>query len=126
MVMGTGIDIIEVRRVASALEQARFQERVYTPQERAYCDGRGRQRICSYAARWAAKEAVLKAFGTGLRQGTLQDIAISHDAAGCPQVVLTGYFAALAAERGIQTVHISLSHVHDYAVAQCVMEGVAL
>ena len=74
-------------------------------------------------ARWAGKEAVLKAFGTGLRQGTLLDVEIISDALGAPQVHLSGFFAALAEERGVRRIHLSLSHAKEYAVAQCILEG---
>ena len=126
MIIGTGIDIIEIHRLAKAVEKPAFLQRVYTLAERAYCDSRGEQRIASYAARWAGKEAVLKAFGTGLRQGTLLDIEILPDELGCPKVHLSGYFARLAAEKKIQTVYVSLSHAQDYAVAQCIMEEAVL
>ncbi|MBR4695046.1 MAG: 4'-phosphopantetheinyl transferase superfamily protein, partial [Selenomonadaceae bacterium] len=71
MVVGIGTDIVEVQRVRKALENARFKERVYTQGEIDYCEKRGGQAAASYAARFSGKEAVLKAFGTGLRRGTL-------------------------------------------------------
>ena len=123
MVAGVGVDIVEIDRIAGSIQNPRFLERVYTPGERAYCDSRGAQRSASYAARWAGKEAVLKAFGTGLRQGTLQEIEILPDTLGCPHVRLTGCLAELAADRAIGAVHISLSHARAFAVAQCIMEG---
>ncbi|SFT43615.1 holo-[acyl-carrier protein] synthase [Selenomonas sp. GACV-9] len=122
MIRGIGTDIVEVERVRKAIANPRFCERVYTAAERQYCDSRGAQQAESYAARFAGKEAVLKAFGTGLREGTLQDIEILPDALGCPQVELTGHFAGLAKERRIDRVWISLSHTKNYATAQCVME----
>ena len=123
MVVGLGTDIIEISRVHKALDNARFIERVFTESERVYCDSRGAQRDASYAARFAGKEAVLKAFGTGLRGGTLLEIEILPDALGCPQVSLYGYYAQLAAEKGVSRICISLSHAREYAVAQCIFEG---
>ncbi len=125
MLAGIGTDIVEINRVRKAIENPRFRARVYTPAERSYCEQRGAARAASYAARFAGKEAVLKAFGTGLREGTLQDIEILPDALGCPRVRLSGYFAELAREKGIERVEISLSHAREYATAQCVMEGKA-
>ncbi len=122
MIRGIGTDIVEVARVAKAIANPRFCARVYTAAEQQYCESHGAQRAQSYAARFAGKEAVLKAFGTGLREGTMQDIEILPDALGCPQVRLTGHFAGLARERGIAKVWISLSHTREYATAQCVME----
>lgn len=123
MIKGIGMDIVAVCRVQKAIETARFRERVYTEKERAYCESRGVQRAQSYAARFAGKEAVLKAFGTGLREGTLQDIEILPDALGCPQVALSGHFANLAKKKSIGKIWMSLSHTGEYAAAQCVMEG---
>ena len=123
MILGIGTDIVEVHRVKKALENHRFKERVYTPDEINYCEKRGKQAPASYAARFSAKEAVLKAFGTGLRKGTLQDIEVLPDKLGCPHVQLGGYYARLAEEKGVKHVHVSLSHTREYAVAQCVMEG---
>lgn len=123
MILGVGTDIVEVSRVKKAINNPRFCERVYTEAERQYCEGRGMQRVQSYAARFSGKEAILKAFGTGLREGTMQDIEILPDALGCPQVNLTGHFAKLACEKKVEKVWISLSHTKEYATAQCVMEG---
>lgn len=121
MVAGIGIDIIEVERVKKAATPA-FLKRVYTEKEQEYCETRGAGRYASYGARWAGKEAVLKAFGTGLRRGSLLDIEILPDELGCPQVRLKGYFEQLAREKGISKVWLSLSHTREYATAQCVME----
>ncbi len=123
MILGVGTDIVEVNRVKKAINNPRFCERVYTEAERQYCESRGMQRVQSYAARFSGKEAILKAFGTGLREGTMQDIEILPDALGCPQVNLTGHFAKLAGEKKVEKVWISLSHTKEYATAQCVMEG---
>lgn len=123
MIRGIGTDIIEIERIRQALAKERFVARVYTEKEREYCTGRGVQAAASFAARFAGKEAVLKAFGTGLRGGTLLDVEIVPDALGAPRVQLHGYFAELARQRGIKEVWLSLSHTEQYAVAQCVMEG---
>ena len=123
MVLGVGTDIIEIERMKKAMGKEAFLARVFTQEERSYCDGRGVGRAASYAARWAGKEAVLKAFGTGLRQGTLLNVEIVPDVLGAPEVHLSGFFAALAEERGVRRIHLSLSHAREYAVAQCILEG---
>lgn len=123
MIIGIGTDIIEIDRVKKAIKQPRFLERVYTNGERDYCDSRGMQAAASYAARFAGKEAVLKAFGTGLREGTLLDIEILPDELGCPRVNLLGHYSKLASEKAVARVHLSLSHAREYATAQCVLEG---
>lgn len=123
MIIGVGCDIAEVSRMKSALNLERFASRIFTTLEREYCEARGRQKNASYAARFAAKEAVLKALGTGLRGGRLTDIEVYNDCMGKPCLRLSGYFAALAEERGVTRVHLSMSHTKDLAMAQVVLEG---
>lgn len=123
MIKGTGIDIIEISRIRKALANERFTERIFTPKERAYCSGRNHQAAASYAARFAAKEAIVKAFGTGMRSGTWQDIEILPDDSGAPHAKLHGYFAYMATKHKIYHIYISLSHSKEYAVAQAVLEG---
>lgn len=122
MIAGIGIDIIEIQRVKKAIERDSFIERVYSEREREYCSARRKGAAESYAGRFAAKEAVLKAFGTGLRDGKLNEIEILNDELGCPGVTLSGYFKKLAEERGITKIWVSISHSQGNAVAQCVME----
>ena len=123
MILGVGCDIIRVARVALAAEKEHFLTRVYTPAERAYAMQRGAGGTASLAARFAGKEAVLKAFGTGLRGGTLHDVEILPDALGAPEVHLHGFFAARAAEMGVVRVWITLSHEKEYAMSYCMLEG---
>lgn len=123
MILGMGIDIIEIDRVRNAIVNKRFLERVFSREEIAYCEARGAQKTASFAARFAAKEAVLKAFGTGLRGGLLTEISILPDALGAPKVHLSGFYAEMAAQKGIQRICISLSHAKLYAVAQALFEG---
>lgn len=122
MILGIGCDIIHVPRIARAMEKKRFLDRVYTMREQSYAHGCGKGAAAAFAARFAGKEAVMKAFGTGLRGGTLHDIEILPDALGAPQVMLTGYFSELARQRGASKVWISLSHEQAYAVAYCLLE----
>lgn len=123
MIIGIGCDVIEIERVKRACEKESFVKRVFTDKEIAYCTSRKAQSFSSYAARFAAKEAVLKAFGTGLRNGEIKEIEITNDELGKPIVVLSGYHKALAEEKGVQNIHISLSHSQTQAIAYCVMEG---
>lgn len=122
MLAGIGTDIVEIGRIKKACANDRFLARVFTAQERAYCESRGAGRFASYAARFAGKEAVMKALGTGLRGGRLLEIEILPDALGAPQVTLTGAFHALAVHQGIRAARISLSHAREYATAVCVLE----
>lgn len=123
MLIGVGCDVIEIARVAKAMERRAFVERVYAPEEIAYCEGRGKQAASSFAARFAAKEAVLKALGTGLRGGELTEIVITNDDLGKPSVQLKGYHAELAQKLGVKNIALSMSHSRVAALAYVVMEG---
>lgn len=122
MIVGIGCDIIEIERIARAIKSESFIQHVFTAKEAAYCQSRGQQAAASFAARFAAKEAVLKALGTGLREGSLQEIAVANDALGKPLVQLSGHFAALSRQLGVKNIQISLSHSRDFAVAYVIME----
>ena len=123
MLIGIGCDVIEIARVQRAVERQSFVERVFAPEEIAYCESRGKQAAASYAARFAAKEAVLKALGTGLRGVELKEIIITNNELGRPCVQLLGYHAELAEKLGVQNIAISLSHSREMALAYVVMEG---
>ena len=122
MIVGVGCDIIEIERIARAIKSESFIRRVFTAEEAAYCQRRGQQAASSFAARFAAKEAVLKALGTGLREGSLQEIAVDNDGLGKPLVQLSGHFAMLSRQLGVKNIQISLSHSRDFAVAYVIME----
>ena len=123
MIVGTGIDIIEIHRIANAIIRQSFVRRVFTNAEQQYCESKGVQKAASYAARFAGKEAVMKAFGTGLAGGTLQDIEILLDDKGCPHVKLTGQFLDLSVNMGVKDIYISLTHAREYAAAQVILWG---
>lgn len=122
MIVGIGCDIIEIERIARAIKSESFIRRVFTAEETAYCQRRGHQAAASFAARFAAKEAVLKALGTGLREGSLQEIAVDNDGLGKPLVQLSGHFAMLAKQLGVKNIQISLSHSRELATAYVIME----
>lgn len=122
MIVGIGCDIIEIERIARAIKSESFIRRVFTAEEAAYCQRRGEQAAASFAARFAAKEAVLKALGTGLREGSLQEIAVDNDGLGKPLVQLSGHFAMLAKQLGVKNIQISLSHSRELATAYVIME----
>ena len=122
MVVGIGIDLVEIHRMKKAIERPLFVQRVFTPAEQAYCDSRGRQNAASYAARFAAKEAVMKALGTGLAGGgSWQDIEVLPDEQGKPVMTLNGCFGQLAGKMGVTRIHVSLSHAQEYAAAQVLL-----
>lgn len=122
MIIGVGCDLIEIARIARAIEREAFVQRVFASEEIAYCQSHGKQAAASFAARFAAKEAVLKALGTGLRGGELMEIVVTNDALGKPCVQLFGYHRRLAEQLGVKRINISLSHGRETAIAYVVME----
>src|SRR5262245_3831826 len=124
MIISTGIDIIEISRVEEVLERRgpRFLRKVFTEGEISYCESRI-ARASSYAVRFAAKEAVMKALGTGWSGGVgFKDVEVIRDSDGAPSIRLHGRASARFHELGALAVHISLSHSRDLAIAQAVVE----
>ena len=111
----TGVDIIEIERIKGVLERwgARFLNRIYTEAEISYCRGRPP----NLAARFAAKEATMKALGTGLRGVGWKDIEVVRDQAGAPCIRLHGRALLRADKLGVKELALSLSHSRNYAVA---------
>ena len=124
MIVSIGIDIIEVRRVREVLARTpRFAERVFTEAERTYCDGRGAVAAQHYAARFAAKEAALKALQTGWRGGIgWHDVEIATRDSGAPYLVLHGVAKELFQKSGATNAHLSLSHTTEHAIAEVILE----
>ena len=126
-VVGVGVDAIEIQRIRDALTRTpSLLERLFTERERATCITRcGDLRYGGLAARFAAKEAVAKALGTGISGFAFRDIEVLTDERGRPTVELRGGAAAAAAGAGVDRVHVSLSHSGDLAVANAVAESSA-
>ena len=122
--IGVGTDIIEIERLKRASERSggRLLEKIFTTGERVFCDAR-KDRFSCYAARFAAKEAVLKAMGTGMAGCGLADVEVTRTRGGRPEIVLHGAAAEIAKNKGISAVLISISHNRDQAVAFAVAEG---
>ena len=121
--MRLGTDIIEINRIEQAIHKsARFKLRVYTPSEIEYCEQRGKSKYQSYAGIYAAKEATLKALGTGLRQGTWQDIEISHDEMGAPILSIEGPFLKIMKSNLLHTSIVSISHCENYAMSTVILK----
>jgi len=126
VIVGTGVDIVACDRIEELVEVHgdRFIGRVFTPEEAAYCRAQRRPRE-HFAARFAAKEAVLKALGTGWVQGiSWRDVRVSRTEAGKPEVALVGGAAQVADKIGADRVHVSVSHCEAYAVAMAVAESI--
>lgn len=124
MILGTGIDIIEVARVKASHERFgdRFLNRILRPAEIAYCVSH-RNPAPFLAARFAAKEAISKAFGTGVGKHLgWQDLEVGRKETGEPFVLLLGRGLLLLEQRGGRIVHLSLSHTDNYAAAVAILE----
>ncbi len=125
MIKGVGVDICNINRLAElrARHGHRFLDRIFTPTEQARC-GNGPAAAERYAARFAAKEAVMKALGVGWARGvSFRDIEVYTENSGRPVVRICGGAQALAVELGVRAIHASLSHERDNAVAFIVLES---
>ena len=124
-ILGTGIDVVELPRIRGAIErhQDRFLKKVYTQQESAYCM---RKKDCwaSFAGRWAAKEAVFKAYGYGW-QGIwwLNQIEVVKELSGKPGIRLLGAAQQAHAQRGVKRIELSITHGREIAFAQVILIG---
>lgn len=125
-VLGTGVDLVETARMRETLRRwdASFKQRIFSKGERSYCDGRP-EAWRHYAGRFAVKEAVSKAFGTGIGEhlGWLDIEVCRHPETGAPSVRLSRKGQRLARARGVERILTSLSHTRRYAVAQAILLG---
>ena len=126
MIVSIGIDIIEVYRIRETLERTpRFAERVFTARERSYCEAKGAASAQSYAARFAAKEAFLKALKTGWRgKITWHDIEVLNDKQGVPSLTISGEAKEILENLGANKIHLSMSHTTEHATAQVILERI--
>jgi len=126
MIVGIGVDLAEVDRIREALERPatgeRFRGRVFTPGEQAYCERR-RGKYESYAARFAAKEAMMKALGRGWsREVSWTEIEVTRERGGRPSIRLHGRTAAYAEKLGIHRISLALTHTAEIAMAEVIAE----
>jgi holo-[acyl-carrier protein] synthase len=121
MIVGTGIDIAEVPRIRQSI--ARFLRRIYTAGEIRYCDSKA-NRVERYAARFAAKEAAMKALGTGWSHGVRwQDCEVVRMPGGRPTIAFHGKAGEVATRLGVKHAALSLSHTAEQAIAQVILES---
>ncbi len=124
MIFGTGTDIIEIKRIESSIARSEaFVNKIFTEAEQAYCKAQKAGIFQSYAARYAAKEAVFKALGTGYRYGmAFREIEVKNNKLGKPEVMVYGKVKAFVNEQRITCIHLSLSHIKEMALAFVVLE----
>lgn len=117
-VAGIGVDVVSLERMQRVITRSpAFVRRVFSEQERHYCE-HSRNKVAHYAARWAAKEAVVKALGCGFLRGVkYSDVEIARDKHEKPMVILHGRLKEHADKNGVLKVYISLSHTHELALA---------
>lgn len=124
MIVGTGVDIAEVPRVAEAIERygQRFLQRIFTEGEIRYCESKA-NRVERYAARFAAKEAGMKALGTGWNHGVRwRDIEVRRQPGGRPTLEFHGKAGEFASNMGVTNIALSLTHTAEEAMAQVILE----
>ena len=124
MILGLGTDLVEPARLAAKLARSpALRAKLFAPAEIAYCE-RMAEPAQHYAARFAAKEALLKALGLGLAASfDLHEAAIAHDEHGAPHFKLAGELARLVQARGVARLHLSISHIHSAASAVVILEA---
>src|SRR5262245_38219426 len=125
-IVSLGLDLLEISRLEQAEKKrgAALLERLFTPGERAYCEHRAARRMFHYAGRFAVKEAVMKALGTGWTNGVRWvDIEVRRSPGGPPELLLHGESAAIARARGIERWHVTITHDGGIAAAVVVAEG---
>jgi holo-[acyl-carrier protein] synthase len=125
MIVGTGIDITEVNRIAASIQRfgRRFLERVFTPDEVRYCESKA-NKAERYAGRFAAKEAGMKAIGTGWSRGvTWRDVEVRRAPGGRPTIVFHRKAAEFLQKLGAVRVQLSITHTVDIAMAQVILES---
>ena len=125
LIVGLGVDIAEVERIKAAIERhgKTFLGRVFTPQEIAYCD-RFKNKYERYAGRFAAKEAAMKALGTGWRRGVRWvDVEVVRESSGRPAMQLAGEAGKIAKSLGVKRIALSITHTETQALAQVIFES---
>jgi len=125
LIVGLGVDIAEVRRIQAAIKRrgAPFLRRVFTPTEIEYCE-RFKNKFERYAGRFAAKEATMKALGTGWSRGVRWvDIEVVREVSGRPTIVLAGEAGKIADRLGVKRMSLSITHTEEQALAQVIFES---
>ena len=125
MIIGCGIDLVKIERIEKIVNKwgDNFTSRVFTLLEREYCEKKKSNKYQSYAGRFAAKEALLKSLGLGMRGVNWKEIEIENDELGQPIIDMSGKLKKIASEKGVSKYFITISHTKDYAIAQVILEG---
>jgi len=125
MIIGCGIDLVKIERIEKIIKRwgNNFNSRIFTPLERDYCEKKKSNKYQSYAGKFAAKEALLKALGLGLREANWKEIEIKNDELGQPIIDTSGKLKNIASTKGVSKYFITISHTKEYAIAQVIIKG---
>jgi holo-[acyl-carrier protein] synthase len=125
LIIGCGIDLVKIERIEKIIKKwgDNFIFRIFTPIEREYCEKKKDNKYQSYAGRFAAKEALLKSLGLGLRGVNWKEIEIDNNELGQPVIVTSGKLKNIASAKEVSKYFIAISHTKDYAIAQVILEG---
>lgn len=125
LIVGCGIDLVKIERIEKIIIKCgdNFTSRVFTLLEREYCEKKKGNKYQSYAGRFAAKEALLKSLGLGLRGANWKEIEIKNDEPGQPIINISGKLKNIASLKGVSKYFISISHTKEYALAEVILES---
>ncbi len=125
LIIGCGIDLVKIERIEKIIKRwgNNFNSRIFTPLERDYCEKKKSNKYQSYAGKFAAKEALLKALGLGLREANWKEIEIKNDELGQPIIDTSGKLKNIASTKGVSKYFITISHTKEYAIAQVIIKG---
>ena len=125
LIIGCGIDLVKIERIEKIIKKwgDNFIFRIFTSLEREYCEKKKGNKFQSYAGKFAAKEALLKALGLGLREANWKEIEIKNDELGQPIIETSGKLKNVASAKGVSKYFISISHTKEYAIAQVILES---
>ena len=121
MIVGLGIDIVEISRVEKAIKTGNFLTKIFTSKEIEYCQSRNRHTSSSFAARFAAKEATIKALNIASKGVFWSNIEVVSGENGAPQIVISGKVKEYADQLGVNSIYVSLSHHQSSAIAQVIL-----
>jgi len=125
LIIGCGIDLVKIERIEKIIKKwgNNFIFRIFTSLEREYCEKKKGNKYQSYAGKFAAKEALLKALGLGLREANWKEIEIKNNELGQPVIDTSGKLKNIVSAKGVSKYFISITHTKEYAVAQVILEG---
>lgn len=125
LIVGCGIDLVEIDRIEKIIKRwgDNFTFRIFTPLERKYCEKKKNNKYLSYAGRFAAKEALLKALGLGLRGANWKEIEVNNNELGQPIIKIGGKLNEIALKEGVSKYFLTISHTEDYALAEVILES---